>query len=75
VWLDALTRYGVPLVVAKIATEAVLFVTSYGVQRSFVFGTQQARAELVSRPDARHRNPIAAAARMDQSEHPIGRNP
>lgn len=75
VWLDALTRYGAPLVVAKIATEAVLFVTSYGVQRSFVFGTQQARAELVSRPGARHRNPIAAAARMDQSEHPIGRNP
>jgi putative flippase GtrA len=75
VWLDALTRYGMPLVVAKIATEAVLFVTSYGVQRSFVFGTQRARAELVSRPDARHRNPIAAAARMDQSEHPIGRNP
>lgn len=75
VWLDALTRYGVPLVVAKIATEAVLFVTSYGVQRSFVFGAQQARAELVSRPDARHRNPIAAAARMDRSEHPIGRNP
>ena len=75
VWLDALTRYGVPLIVAKVATEAVLFVTSYGVQRTFVFGTQQPRAELVSRPDARHSNPIAAAARMDQSEHPIGRNP
>ncbi|MGU3645835.1 glycosyltransferase [Microbacterium sp. C23T] len=75
VWLDALTRYGVPLVVAKVATEAVLFVTSYGVQRTFVFGTQQPRAELVSRPDARHRNRIAAAARMDESEHPIGRNP
>jgi len=75
VWLDALTRYGVPLIVAKVATEAVLFVTSYGVQRTFVFGTQQPRAELVSRSDARHRNPIAAAARMDQSEHPIGRNP
>ncbi|MFE5407802.1 glycosyltransferase [Microbacterium sp. NPDC056569] len=75
VWLDALTRYGMPLVVAKIATEAVLFVTSYGVQRTFVFGTQQARAELVSRPDARHRNPIATAARMDSNEHPIGRNP
>ncbi len=75
VWLDALTRYGVPLVVAKVATEAVLFVTSYGVQRTFVFGTQPRRGELVRAPDARHRNRIAPAARMDQSEHPIGRNP
>ena len=75
VWLDALTRYGVPLVVAKVATEAVLFVTSYGVQRSFVFGSQQDRAELRTGPDARHRNPIAAAARMDANEHPTGRNP
>lgn len=75
VWLDALTRYGVPLVLAKAVTEAVLFVTSYGVQRSFVFGTQQDRAELRPRPEPRHRDPIAAAARMDANEHPIGRNP
>ncbi|MFD4958450.1 GtrA family protein [Microbacterium sp. NPDC058389] len=79
VWLDALTRYGVPLVAAKVLTEAVLFVTSYGVQRSFVFGTareaQEGRTELGSRPSARHSNPIAATARMDANEHPIGRNP
>ena len=75
VWLDALTRFGLPLVVAKIATEAVLFVTSYGVQRTFVFGAQQDPAELRSQPDARHRNPIAAGTRMDSNEHPIGRNP
>lgn len=75
VWLDALTGFGLPLVVAKVATEAVLFVTSYGVQRSFVFGAQQDRAELRPGPDARHRNPIAAATRMDANEHPIGRNP
>lgn len=75
VWLDALTRYGVPIVLAKVATEAVLFVTSYGVQRSFVFGAQADRAELRTRPDVRHRNPIAAATRMDSNEHPIGRNP
>ncbi|MBW9093339.1 bifunctional glycosyltransferase family 2/GtrA family protein [Microbacterium jejuense] len=75
VWLDALTRYGVPLVLAKAVTEAVLFVTSYGVQRSFVFGTQQDRAELRPGPEPRHRDPIAAAARMDANEHPIGRNP
>ena len=79
VWLDALTRYGVPLVVAKALTEAVLFVTSYGVQRSFVFGTghdaQEGRTELRRGPSARHRDPIAAAARMDANEHPTGRNP
>ena len=75
VWLDALTRYGLPLVVAKIATEAVLFVTSYGVQRSFVFGVQPAPAELRTRADARHSNRIAAATRLDSNEHPIGRNP
>ena len=75
VWLDALTRYGLPLVVAKIATEAVLFVTSYGVQRSFVFGVQPAPAELRSRADARHSNRIAATTRLDSNEHPIGRNP
>lgn len=38
VWIDALARLGVPLLVAKITTEAVLFVTSYGVQRALVFG-------------------------------------
>ena len=75
VWLDALTRYGLPLVVAKIATEAVLFVTSYGVQRSFVFGAQPARSELRSGADARHSNRIAATTRLDTNEHPIGRNP
>ena len=79
VWLDALTRFGMPLVLAKVTTEAVLFVTSYGVQRSFVFGAapnaQEGRNELGPRPSARHSNPIAAAARMDANEHPTGRNP
>jgi putative flippase GtrA len=75
VWLDALTRYGLPLVVAKIATEAVLFVTSYGVQRSFVFSAQPDRAELRSGAGARHSNRIAETTRLDANEHPIGRNP
>jgi putative flippase GtrA len=74
VWLDALTSYGLPLVVAKIATEAVLFVTSYGVQRSFVFGVQPAPVELRTRTGARHSNRIAATTRLDANEHPIGRN-
>ena len=75
VWLDALTRFGLPLVVAKIATEVVLFITSYGVQRTFVFGAQQDPAELRTPPGPRHRNPIASSTRMDSNEHPIGRNP
>jgi len=90
VWLDALTRYGVPLVAAKVLTEAVLFVTSYGVQRSFVFGTtgigagtgagagtgtQEGRTGFEPGSSARHRNAIGATARMDANEHPIGRNP
>lgn len=75
VWLDALTRFGVPLVVAKVATEAVLFVTSYGVQRTFVFASPSSRSELMSAPDAVHSRRIVAPTRMEPNEHPIGRNP
>lgn len=39
VWMEALTGAGLPLLVAKTATEAVLFVTSFQVQRRFVFGS------------------------------------
>ncbi len=38
VWLSYLTGIGVPLWLAKLITELVLFVTSYRVQRSTVFG-------------------------------------
>ncbi|GAA1465513.1 bifunctional glycosyltransferase family 2/GtrA family protein [Microbacterium thalassium] len=65
VWMQALTTFGVPLLAAKIATEAVLFVTSYGVQRSLVFG----RPELESPSKARHRNRIGAPTRMES--HPL----
>lgn len=65
VWMQALTSFGVPLLAAKIATEAVLFVTSYGVQRSLVFG----RSELESPAKARHRNHIDAPTRMES--HPL----
>ena len=74
VWLDALTRFGLPLVMAKAITEAVLFVTSYGVQRSFVFA-RPAPGELVSGTGAGHSRRIAAATRMEANDHPIGRNP
>ncbi|WES64822.1 glycosyltransferase family 2 protein [Microbacter sp. GSS18] len=65
VWMQALTSFGVPLLGAKIATEAVLFVTSYGVQRSLVFG----RTELESASKTRHRSPIGSPARMES--HPL----
>lgn len=39
VWISYLTGIGVPLWVAKLVTELVLFVTSYRVQRSVVFGS------------------------------------
>lgn len=35
--IDALTTIGVPLLVAKLATEATLFLASFDLQRSIVF--------------------------------------
>lgn len=71
VWIDALTRFGVPLVLAKIATEIVLFVTSYGVQKTFVFGS----ATSVSGTGARHSRRIAKAGGMDAEAFTTGRKP
>ncbi|MFT4219207.1 MAG: bifunctional glycosyltransferase family 2/GtrA family protein [Microbacterium sp.] len=73
VWLTALTEMGLPLVAAKIATEAVLFVTSYSVQRSIVFGAG-AEPGLVPGADACHSERIASARRMDATTSP-GRQP
>ncbi|GAA1994371.1 bifunctional glycosyltransferase family 2/GtrA family protein [Microbacterium pumilum] len=70
VWIEGLTAIGIPLILAKIATEAVLFVTSYGVQRSFVFRS----AELVSPAGARHSSRIASPTRMDADVISNGRN-
>nr|WP_315266349.1 glycosyltransferase [Microbacterium lemovicicum] len=47
VWMEALTGAGLPLLLAKAVTEAVLFVTSFQVQRRFVFG----RSATAGRPD------------------------
>ncbi|MFT3798094.1 GtrA family protein [Microbacterium sp.] len=41
--LSALTDAGVPMLLAKIATETTLFVVSYSVQRAVVFPSAQAR--------------------------------
>ncbi|SFS17783.1 Glycosyltransferase involved in cell wall bisynthesis [Microbacterium sp. cf046] len=71
VWMDALTGFGLPLIVAKVVTEAVLFITSYQVQRRFVFGA--AGAQLAQETDAGdvtaskegHRRRIGARLRME----------
>lgn len=46
VWMDALTALGLPLLLAKAVTEALLFVTSYQVQRRVVFGGRVARTAV-----------------------------
>lgn len=71
VWIEALTAHGVPLVLAKVLTEAVLFVTSYGVQRSFVFRTDG----FVRGADARHRSRTGGPVRMESDAYTFGRNP
>lgn len=71
VWLEALTGLGVPLVAAKIATEGVLFVTGYGAQRTFVFGSPG----FVPDAGTGHRNRIASMTRMDADTITIGRLP
>lgn len=61
VWMQALTDLGMPLIAAKVATEAVLFLTSYGVQRAVVFG----RAESVTPADPGHSTRIGDSVRME----------
>lgn len=63
--LWALTTVGVPLLAAKVATEAVLFVASYRVQRTVVFGAT---------PDAALSPPAAprAADQVPPSPHTTG---
>lgn len=60
VWMTALTDLGLPLLLSKVITELVLFVTSYGVQRAVVFRP----GKLVSHPAAAHRNHIDEPARL-----------
>ncbi|RLK52541.1 bifunctional glycosyltransferase family 2/GtrA family protein [Microbacterium telephonicum] len=75
VWLEALTGFGIPLIVAKIATEAVLFVTSYGVQRSFVFREHAGGRQFRPAPDTRPSNHQGAATGMESERFTIRRNP
>ena len=47
VWMSYLTDIGVPLWIAKIATELVLFFTGYRVQKGTVFGPEREGAPRV----------------------------
>lgn len=71
VWIEALTGWGMPLVVAKVVTEIVLFVTSYGVQKTFVFR----ETPFVSPAEGGHRSLIAVSGRMDRDALENGRRP
>ncbi|MEU1971561.1 bifunctional glycosyltransferase family 2/GtrA family protein [Microbacterium sp. NPDC019599] len=64
VWMTALTEFGIPLLVAKIATEVVLFITSYGVQKSFVFAAEEAPQPLTA-PQNAHSRRIVADGRVE----------
>ena len=49
VWLHALTDFGVPLLPAKLATELVLYVIGFQVQRGYVFARGHRERRLVTR--------------------------
>ncbi|MBB2975274.1 putative flippase GtrA [Microbacterium endophyticum] len=75
VWMEALVGMGLPLLVAKIFTEGVLFITSYQVQRRFVFGASTGETEgkgfIPSKSG--HRNNIGASTRLKSDTHPLER--
>ncbi|GGD69929.1 bifunctional glycosyltransferase family 2/GtrA family protein [Microbacterium murale] len=67
-WMEALTGFGMPLIAAKILTEAMLFLLSYQVQRQFVF-------EDFSAPKERLRKREGGSIRMDTATPHLERNP
>lgn len=83
VWMSFLTDAGLPLLVAKVITEAILFVTAYQTQRSFVFGPGRVRRDAGagasaeeednSAAQASHNKRIAPLARMEEDGHLAGR--
>jgi glycosyltransferase involved in cell wall biosynthesis len=67
-WMAALTSFGMPLIAAKIVTEAVLFLLSYLVQRQVVF-------QDFAAPKERHRKREGATTQMDADTPHLERNP
>lgn len=79
--MSFLTGAGLPLLVAKVITEAILFVTAFQTQRGFVFGAGRGRRrsytdadeEDNSAPQAAHSEQIAPLVRMEEDAHLAGR--
>lgn len=70
VLLQALDGLGMPLLAAKVVTEAALFVCGFLIQRAVVF-----RRELLGAPYGGHRNRIATTTRMESDASTPGRLP
>lgn len=67
-WMQALTSFGAPLLVAKVVTETVLFLLSYQIQRQFVF-------EDITAPKERLREREGAATPMEAATPHLERTP
>lgn len=79
VWMEALTGFGLPLVIAKIFTETALFILSFGLQRRFVFhdpeSDRQATLQDFTASKAGLRDPLGRSIRMDSDAPHIERTP
>ncbi|WP_036295528.1 bifunctional glycosyltransferase family 2/GtrA family protein [Microbacterium sp. C448] len=73
VWMAFLTDAGVPLLLAKIVTEAVLFVTAYQAQRALVFARRPRAAKDSTAAETAHSNRIEPPVRMEEDTHIAGR--
>ncbi len=81
VWMSFLTDAGLPLLIAKVLTEGVLFVTAYQAQRTFVFGSRRSSGagaadeadEDRSGAELAHSEHIAPLVRMEKDTHLAGR--
>lgn len=66
-WMQALTSFGVPLILAKILTEAVLFLLSYQIQRQFVFEDISAPKERLSKREGAPTQMGAATPHLERT--------
>lgn len=74
-WMTMLTAAGMPLLAAKLVTEAALFTLGYLIQRSVVFGRNPRASRLESAVNAPLRNGEGAATRMEIVTTSPRRNP
>ncbi|MEJ1155196.1 bifunctional glycosyltransferase family 2/GtrA family protein [Microbacterium marmarense] len=74
VWMSALTDLGMSLIAAKIMTETVLFITSYHVQRRFVFGGKMSVRPSDARPTSQDRQTAQPSTVPEQLAAPSLQN-